>query len=287
MTLNGLVKKRGLEEADTAQIKELQENCNSAENIQVKFNWGMMRERSGAYDSDFCFYENDRLVGYAPLDSFGGPFEITAAVLPEYRRRSIFTTLFAAARQEAREREASELLLVSYPGSADGTAVVQRLGFPYKYSEYRMEATVETIPPLTESRLILEPVDASNVATLSRLLTISFGDSGWNVPEALLQELERPDKRYYLAKWDSVVIGQIGVIAPDHNVYIQAVGIAPEWRRQGYGRRLLAAAVQQMLTEGRTHFALDVAVENRQALSLYQSVGFHETTAYDYYTVPL
>jgi ribosomal protein S18 acetylase RimI-like enzyme len=212
---------------------------------------------------------------------------VTAAVLPEYRKRGIFQALFTAARQEARNWDASELLLVSYPGSADGTAVVRHLGFPYKSSEYRMEATVDTIPPLTESRLALEPVDATNVATLSHLLAISFGDSGWNAPKALLQELGKVDKRYYLAKWDNIVIGQIGVIAPDHNVYIQAVGIAPEWRRNGYGRRLLAATVQKMLAEGRTHFALDVATDNPQALSLYQSVGFYETTAYDYYTVPL
>jgi len=285
--LNGLVRKRSLEAEDTAQIKALQEACNRAENIRIKFNWSMMRERSGAYDSDFCWYENGELVGYAPLDGFGGPYEVTAAVLPEYRKRGIFRALFTAARQEAQKQQATELLLVKYPASPDGAAVVQHLALPYKSSEYRMEATVETIPPLPESSLVLEPVDATNVATLASLLAISFGDWGWNTPASLLQELEKPNKRYFLAKWDDMVIGQIGVIAPDHNVYIQAVGIAPEWRRRGFGRRLLAATVRKMLTEGRTHFALDVATDNRQALTLYQSCGFEEVTAYDYYTVPL
>ncbi|MCW3099277.1 MAG: family N-acetyltransferase [Chthonomonadaceae bacterium] len=287
MALIGLVGKSVLDEADAIQIKAMQETCNRAENIRIKFNWSMMRERDGSYSSDFCFYENGQLVGYAPLDGFGTSFEVTAAVLPEYRNRGIFRNLYAAALKEARRCQAKELLLVSYPGSADGSAVVRHLGLPYKSSEYRMEATVETIPPLPESRLGLEPVDAINVAALSHLLTISFGDMDWNVPGTLLRELEKPDKRYFLAKWDNLVIGQIGVIAPDQNVYIQAVGIAPEWRKRGYGRRLLAATMRMLLAEGRTHFALDVATENRQALSLYQSVGFHETTAYDYYAVPL
>ena len=283
----GLVRKSRLDAADSAQITALQETCNRADDIHIKFNWSMMRERDGSYDSDLCYYEHGQIVGYAPLDGFGTAFEVTAAVLPAFRRRGIFRALFAAAVHEARLRSAKELLLVSYPGSPDGSAVVKHLGLPYKSSEYRMEATRETIPPLPDSRLVLDPVNATNVATLSHLLTISFGDSDWNVPHALLHELVRPDKRYFLAKWDNSVIGQIGVIAPDHNVYIQAVGIVPEWRRRGYGRRLLSATMQMLLTEGRTHFSLDVAADNRQALSLYQGVGFHETTAYDYYTVPL
>lgn len=73
----------------------------------------------------------------------------------------------------------------------------------------------------------------------------------------------------------------------ERNVSIQAVGIVPEWRRHGYGRRLLAATIHTLLSERHTNFALDVATNNRQALSLYQYCGFHEVTAYDYTTVPL
>lgn len=282
-----MVRKRGLTDTDAEQIKALEEACYAAENVRVKFNWSMMRDRDGSYDSDFCYYSEGRLVGYAPLDGFGGPYEVTAAVLPAYRGKGIFRALFDAAREEAQARKASEFLLVGYPGSPDGTAVVRQLGLSYKSSEYRMEADTATIPPFVESRLTLETVDASNVTTLSQLLAISFGDSGWNVAESLLQELTRPNKRYFLARWDDAVIGQIGVIVQPQNVYLQAVGIVPEWRRRGYGRRLLATTVVKLLAEGHTRFALDVATDNRDALSLYQSCGFHETTAYDYYTVPL
>ena len=59
------------------------------------------------------------------------------------------------------------------------------------------------------------------------------------------------------------------------------VEIAPGLWRAG------AATVHTLLSEGHTNFALDVATDNRQALSLYQYCGFHEVTAYDDYTVPL
>jgi ribosomal protein S18 acetylase RimI-like enzyme len=284
---SGVVAKRSLSETDVAQIAALEAACNQAEKIRLKFNWSMMRERPGDYASDFFFYEDGRLVGYAPLDGFGGVFEVTAAVLPAFRRRGIFRALFAAARQEAQLRRATGLLLVSYPASPSGSAMVQRLRLPYKSSEYRMEATVDMIPPLLPHDLTLERVDASNVGVLAQFLTISFGDAEWNVPATLLREVERPDKRYFLAKWDDRAIGQIGVIMEAENVYIMAVGIAPEWRNRGFGRRLLATIVRRMLAEGYTKFALDVATDNPAALTLYQSCGFHQTTAYDYYTVPL
>jgi ribosomal protein S18 acetylase RimI-like enzyme len=276
-----------LEEDDVAQIRHLEDVCNRAEGIRIKFNWGMMRERDGAYISDFCYYREGQLVGYAPLDGFGGPFEVTAAVLPAYRRQGIFHTLFEAARKEAANCKARELLLVSYPASQAGTAAVERLGVTYRFSEYRMEAEATTIPPLPTGRLALEKVDAANVVALSRLLSLSFAGSRWNEPEALLKELEGGNKRYFLAMLENEAIGQIGVIAEKGRVYIRAVGIVPDRRGQGYGRQLLATTVQKMLNEGATQFELDVETKNRQALSLYESCGFRETMVYDYHGAPL
>ena len=287
MNSTGLVMKRGLDADDVAQIKHLEEVCNRAEGIGIKFNWGMMQERDGAYVSDFCYYRDGQLVGYAPLDSFGGPFEVTAAVLPAYRRQGIFRALFEAARQEAQHCKATELLLVSYPASAIGKAAVESLGLPYRFSEYRMEAEATSIPPLSANRIGLEAVSAANVGELSRLLALSFASSRWNDPASLLKELERADKRYFLARLDGEIIGQIGVIAEIGVIYIRAVGIIPEQRGRGHGRQLLAATVQKMLAEGYTRFELDVATNNPQALSLYQSCGFRDTTVYDYHAVPL
>ena len=101
--------------------------------------------------------------------------------------------------------------------------------------------------------------------------------------------LQQPGVRYYLAEHDGVQIGQIGVIGPDDpagGVYLRGFGVVPEQRRRGYGRQLLAATLQAMRSEGQTRFSLDVATDNAQALSLYESCGFRTTNIYDYHTVP-
>lgn len=282
-----LIAKRRLNDEEFAQIKCLEETCNREEGISVKFNWGMMRERRADYRSDFCCYCDGQLVGYAPLDHFGGSYEVTAAVLPAYRRRGVLRLLWEAARREAERCHATELLLVCYPASPSGMAAVRRLDITYRSSEYHMKAQSAEMPPLPASALQLEDVTAANVAELSRLLASSFDNARWNTPEALLQELRREDNRYFLALLEEEIIGQIGVIVEDRSAYIRAVGIVPERRGQGYGRQLLSALVQKLLAEGCTEFGLDVATDNRQALSLYQSCGFREITVYDYYTVPL
>ena len=148
-----LVTKRRLEEEDVAHIRALEDTCNHAEGIRIKFNWSMMNTRDAGYQSDFCCYQEGQLIGYAPLDRFGSGFEVTAAVLPAFRRQGIFRLLFEAARQEAKRCQASELLLVSYPASPAGTAALAHLDVTYKNSEYHMEAQSATLPTLPVSQI--------------------------------------------------------------------------------------------------------------------------------------
>lgn len=277
-----------LTDADFAQIRDLESICNQTEKINVKLNWSLMKLREPDKPSDFCFYEQGQLVGYMPLDGFGDQFEITAIVHPAHRRQGIFKQLFAAARQEAIRRNAARLLVVNYRNSQSGNTTVRALGLPYYNSEYHMESSAADLTSLPASQIELIEVTAENVADLSRSLGSSFGAGEWNSEAALLADQQRKDGKYYLAELDGTQIGQIGMVDEGNQAaYIRAVGIAPEWRRRGYGRQLLSALVQRLCDEGYQRFALDVETQNANALSLYQSCGFRETNAYDYYTVPL
>jgi ribosomal protein S18 acetylase RimI-like enzyme len=287
MNEHGLVAKAGLSEADFAQIRQLETICNQADQISVKLNWDLMQMRTPEAVSDFYYFDQGQLVGYAPLDGFGDQYEVTALVHPTYRRRGIFRQLFAATQMEARRRRAGQLLLVNYRASTSGNLVVARLALPYHNSEYHMEAQVDALPPLPASQIRLVHVTSANVGQLAHLMALNFGAGEWNREAALAADIARGDGRYFLAEAESQWIGHIGVVTSATEAYIRAVGIAPEWRGRGYGRQLLAAMVQKLVMDGFQHFSLDVATDNRNALSLYQSCGFHETNIYDYYTVPL
>lgn len=282
-----LIAKPFLSSEDAVALRTLADICNRSDGIDIKLNWNMMADRDRSRFNDLCVYSDGSLIGYMPMDDFAGKFEITALVAPAYRRQGIFRLMFAAARRELQDRCAFELLLVNYRASESGCAVVKRLGLHYNSSEFCMVASAADIPAAPVSDLILIPVHEENVGELSRMLQITFDDARWSAVETLLRELANPEKSYFLAQVGGEAIGQIGVIAADERIYFRAVGIAPRWRRKGFGRQLLAAAIQNMLNEGHTSFELDVATDNSQALSLYTSCGFRETNIYDYYTVPL
>jgi len=64
-----------------------------------------------------------------------------------------------------------------------------------------------------------------------------------------------------------------GFVAPD--VPELSIAVAPAWRRQGIGTRLLAAAVAQARQAGHPAVSLDVMLEN-PARTLYERAGFRE-----------
>ncbi len=276
-----------LEDLELAEVHRLADRCTHADGTAAKINWGMMAERDITHINDLCCYINGQLVGYMPIDAFGEELEITALVLPEYRGQGIFRLLFEAARLEASNRKARQLLAVAYRAIESGKAVAEHLGLAYEFSEYHMHAQIFPDTHLPESVISLEEAAAENVGELSRLISLNFKDSEWNTSPFLLKEMEGSDKHYYLAKLGDQFIGHIGTVNEEASVYIRAVGIASEWRHRGYGRQLLAALLSKLIAEGCQTFELDVATENSSALSLYQSCGFQETTIYDYYRVPL
>jgi ribosomal protein S18 acetylase RimI-like enzyme len=124
-----------------------------------------------------------------------------------------------------------------------------------------------------------------DVEELSQILAVSFPETGWGSPLELREQMLAPGKYYYFAQVSSRTIGHIGVVVGGREVYIRGVGILPEWRRNGYGRQMLAETLRLQIASGAAKFELDVATENESALNIYTSCGFRQSNVYDYYVV--
>jgi len=76
------------------------------------------------------------------------------------------------------------------------------------------------------------------------------------------------------------VVGVVGIQREahrklSHKAIIWGMYVAPEHRRQGIGRKLVARALDYALTELNVLIVnLGVNTENKEALALYESVGF-------------
>ncbi len=86
---------------------------------------------------------------------------------------------------------------------------------------------------------------------------------------------EEPDfYRVFVAVEDQRVVGYIDVTWPKNPNYVWDILVAEECRGKGWGRKLLAKAIEMNESGG---MELDVNTDNVPAIRLYESMGFTKT----------
>jgi ribosomal protein S18 acetylase RimI-like enzyme len=70
--------------------------------------------------------------------------------------------------------------------------------------------------------------------------------------------------------------GNVAPTPPDDAFYVDALAVAPDWRRRGIARRLLDEAHTLARQAGLPHLALDTGLQNTGARRLYEAYGFGE-----------
>jgi ribosomal protein S18 acetylase RimI-like enzyme len=278
----------GLNESQLAQIQQLETACNQFEGLTMKLNWSALHDRPPDQSNDFLGYADGQLVGYLALFGFNQrEAEISAMTHPTYRRLGIFKGLLAAARAELKTRGIPDMLFICEQSSTAGAVCMQALAAYYEFSEYKMRWQEPVMFNARPSALQLRLALPEDIGGLVRLDEICFGVSTDAAQRWLAQDLADPQRRVWLATLGSVKIGKINVWTNESETYIAGFCIEPEYRGQGYGKTMLTHVLEQLAAERHAQVVLEVACENKHALSLYQQCGFRTVTAYDYYRLPV
>jgi ribosomal protein S18 acetylase RimI-like enzyme len=100
----------------------------------------------------------------------------------------------------------------------------------------------------------------------------------WESSLAFYRSLLAQDCPYVVAVAESRVVGWCDV-APQmgesrSHIGTLGIGLLPEWRGQGLGRRLMEAAVAKSWMRGFTRIELSVRDDNVRAKALYEKLGF-------------
>lgn len=281
---HGLFKQRGLTKTELTDIQWLADLCNSYGGLDLKLNWSSLQERSPTELNDFLYYENGTLIGYLALFSFNSQeAEISGMVAPTQRRKGIFTALFRAAREECQRRQFPTLLFIVEHTSQSGKAFVESLGVRYDHSEYKMVLEEPRIPSAFDERLHFRRAVGEDAPLMAHITARSFDMAEGEVDWYFQHVMDGSSRRCYVAFLDEEPVGKLDVAFESDEVAIYGFGVLPEYRRRGYGRQILARTIQEIRASGQWRIWLEVATENEQALSLYQSCGFKVTVSYDYY----
>lgn len=288
MSEDSICLKQYINEEDYKKLNELKDVCTANEDIFLKleldFKINMSRTHAGESKecvNEFFYYSGDTLAGYLGICSFSGETgELTGMVHPQCRRKGIFTRLYNLALEECKRRSFKKILLVCDRRSSSGLEFIKAAGAPYSFSEYEMKMEGNYTPE-PDGSIVLRKAVNSDADEIARQDCIYFGDTGRTV--VLPEEEEKRNTFTYIIELNSAIYGKIRLDINDGEGFICGFGILPGYREKGYGRQALKNALY-ILSKNNIHtVGLEVAAQNKNALSLYTSCGFKEESVTDYY----
>lgn len=311
--------KENIDRKDYDLINTLQVECINKDKIALKleleYKLGITCENSKITGinniNEFMYFDENQIVGYAGICSFGGsgsPIEVNGMVHPEYRRQGVFKTLSELVAAEWKRRGSGSMLLLSDRKSASGQKFIKGTGAKYKHTEYEMFLKGSNLEPFPEHLYGITFRKATNIDSgeIARQNEIYFNDKYHDsqytskdnekdtVPEETVMIMtnggmilpEDEEKRgviIYLAENDKKIIGKVHLQLTSKTGGIYGLGVLPEYRGKGFGRAILMMVIEKLKEVNASEIMLQVDADNANALKLYKSCGFVETSAMDYY----
>lgn len=114
----------------------------------------------------------------------------------------------------------------------------------------------------------------AHVAQIAALEKICFSDP-WSV-RSIAAELENPLSLWLVALDGEEVAAYIGSQSVLDEADMMNLAVAPMYRRQGVGERLVLALVDRLRSRGVCRLSLEVRDSNAPALALYTKLGFQQ-----------
>ena len=293
--------KENINNKDYIIINQLQNICKKIDKSELKleldYKLALVNETTDINNiNEFMYFIGDELIGYIGIFSFSGKtttLEVNGMVHPEHRRKGIFSTLYKLLISEAERRNTKEIMFLSDRESLSGQKFIKKTGAEYKHSEYEMYLDYEFVSKNKFLKEIeIRKATNSDSHEISRQNTIYFSEESHNpikkdsididltfIPE----EEEKRGVIAYIAINNNEVIGKVHLQIYEGVGGIFGLGVLPEYRGKGYGRTILILAVNMLKEKGAKKIMLQVESKNFNALNLYKSCGFYETSVMEYY----
>ncbi|MEK3836733.1 GNAT family N-acetyltransferase [Paenibacillus sp. FSL R7-0128] len=275
------------------QIEELQQRCEQYEGIALKLNWDMLRHPGEAGGAQYLVtYEKDVLTGFIGLYGISGDLEVCGMVRPGYRRRGIFSALWKQAETIIRQEKVKTLLLNTPAASASGNAYLKTLPLAFSHSEFQMKwdgkgSKVRASEASSASgNVMLRPARPEETPLLIAFDCDGFQMTEEDAAEMYVQHEQEGSQEHIIIELSGQPAGKMRLWSEDNETWIYGFVVDKKLRGLGIGR----SALQQTIEREQRNYNgvnLEVALDNPNALRLYESCGFVVQSQQDYYTYPL
>lgn len=269
-----------LNEVQLKEVEELQQIC-EIEGFKLKLNWGTLKSRKRK-DSDYFFYEMNRLIGFAAVYDFGDKAEICGMVHPDYRRRGIFTKLMEAGINDCLERKYKTILLNAPAKSASAKGFLQSISCQFAVAEYQMKWGKTELVDYDGVRMRPSTLEDTEVEILLDIQCFGFSEEDARSFHKRMRAEESEQVFMIEVEKQRNTIGKIRIDRKLKETWIYGFAIFPEFQGCGFGRRVLKQVVLEEETRGNAIY-LEVEATNAHALRLYEECGFKVIGQQDYY----
>lgn len=229
-------------------------------------------------------YEDDKdlLVGAASAIDLMGlhTYEWSLVVTPAYRQKGIGTALVEGIQVGLKERGAEGQLAVVIDGSPYGHTFIENKGFTYSFSETTLETKAE--PVALRSDINIQAYNGEQ-AELITIYCEAFGDLPEESEELIAFNTSTNGRELWIAYRDGAVVGTVTTAKENEIQWVTALAVHPNCEGQGIGTALLSFSKDYASKVGAAFVMLDVEVDNKKALSVYEKAGFMKAQQIDYY----
>lgn len=214
--------------------------------------------------------------------------EISGFVMPEYRRQKIFSQLLHAAVQELKSYDYKKILFKADTVFQDLEAVMEHYPVKVSHYEYLMEGKPGRCKVVLEKDgLHIEKAKKEDLPILKDIQAEAFHEPPVMAQKYVEQTFYGGKSEIFTARYKGQPVGCLSVDRSGMENHIYAVCVALEFRNQGIGRKMLAEVLKLLSEESERRITLGVELENKTALSLYESCGFQVMSKYCYYEMKL
>ena len=88
------------------------------------------------------------------------------------------------------------------------------------------------------------------------------------------KKIEHDPESIIVAKDSGNIVGSVFIIYDPWSSFIYRLGVHPDYRNQGLGKRLMETAEERLYTKGTNPITIFVLPDNKRVLEFYKRIGY-------------
>lgn len=244
---------------------------------------------------------DDSIIGYASifLEAAIERALMDGMIHPIHRKKGIATELFHRTLGRAREADSKVVQICIPESNLPARNFLSRLGLKFirHFFEMKLDLNNVRLPDVAPDEYTIRSLGPDEADKLTFIQNRAFADSWGFNPNSTDEIAYRINlscsspENIMVACLKDLIVGYCWMrlmvdenpAAGDIKGEIHMLGVDPDFRRQGIGRRLLLAGLSHLKTKGVPLVELTADGEEPAALALYESVGFEIYSRIEWY----